>query len=85
MENKEITISKIEKEQLTQLNSFQSFRLEEEHWRLKTRSLWLKSGDQNTLFFHWQYIARLSRNHISELASPDGTICKGLDQLKATA
>jgi len=44
--------------------------------------MWLKAGDRNTSFFHRQYKARLSRNHISELSSADGTIYKGIDQLK---
>ena len=36
---KEITSSEIQKEQVAQLISFCSFRQEEEHWRLKSRSL----------------------------------------------
>jgi hypothetical protein len=25
---------------------------EEEHWRLKSMTLWIKAGDSNTSFFH---------------------------------
>eukprot|EP00253_Pinus_taeda_P022753 PITA_22753 len=65
MEDKDITTHELEKEQVAQLASFSSFRKEEEFWRLKSRSLWLKAGDQNTTFFHRQYRACLSQNHIS--------------------
>jgi hypothetical protein len=47
--------------------------------------LWLKVGDRNTTFFHRQFKTRLSRNHISEIASSDGLIHKGFDQLKVAA
>ena len=66
MEETEITLAMLEKEQKAQFNSFQVFRQEEQLWRLKSHSLWLKSGDQNTSFFHKQYRARISHNHILE-------------------
>lgn len=65
--------------------AFQSFRKEEEYWRLKSRSLWLKAGDRNTSFFHRQYRSRLSRNHIAEIKNADGHICKGSQQVKEAA
>ena len=42
MEEKEITSTMLEKEQQSQFNSFRAFRKEEEYWRLKSRSIWLK-------------------------------------------
>ena len=60
LENKEISIAEIEKEQISQINSYRSFRLEEEHMRLKSRSLWFKVGDRNTPYFHRKYRAFLS-------------------------
>jgi hypothetical protein len=85
MEGKDITNLELEKEQVAQIKSFRAFRQEEEYWRLKSRSFWIKARDRNTSFFHRQFKARLSRNHISEIASADGLIHKGFDQLKATA
>ena len=67
MEGLHITLEILNKEAAYQRNTHQAFRREEEYWRLKSRSLWLKAGDRNTLFFHRQYKARLSRNHITEI------------------
>ena len=72
----------LEKEKAAQAKSFLSFRQEEEFWRLKSRSLWLKEGDRNTYFFHRQCRPRLSRNHIFEITSLDKTLFKGHEQLK---
>ena len=57
--------------------------MEEEYWRIKSRSLWLKVVDWNTSFFHRQYRARLSRNDISEITTTKGQIYKGFTQIKA--
>ena len=54
MEISEITPALLEKEQNAQFNSFQAFRHEEEYWRLKSCSTWLKAGDRNSSFFHKQ-------------------------------
>jgi hypothetical protein len=85
MESKDITTEMLEKEIKAQRSTYQSFRREEEYWRLKSRSLWLKAGDRNTSFFHRQYRARLSRNHIAEIKTVDGQVCKGFNQVKAAA
>eukprot|EP00253_Pinus_taeda_P002768 PITA_02768 len=85
MEDKDITTHELEKEQVSQLASFSAFRKEEEFWRLKSLSLWLKASDQNTTFFHRQFRARLSWNHISKTTSTDGTVAKGLSQVKEAA
>eukprot|EP00253_Pinus_taeda_P008759 PITA_08759 len=65
--------------------AYQPFRNEEEYWRLKSRSLWLKGGDRNTSFFHRQFRARLSRNHIAEIKTTTSQICKGNQQVKEAA
>ena len=85
MESKDITVEFLEKEIKAQRSTYQSFRKEEEYWRLKSRSLWLKAGDRNTSFFHRKYRARLSRNHIAEIKTMDGQVCKGFNQVKAVA
>ena len=69
MEEKEITPSLLEKEQKSQLISFQAFKREEEYWRLKSQTTWLKAGDRNTSFFHKQCRVRISQNHFSEIHS----------------
>jgi hypothetical protein len=85
MEHKDITTELLEEEVKEQRTTFQSFRMEEEYWRLKSRSLWLKAGDRNTSYFHRQYRARLSRNHIAEIKTRDGQVCKGFSQVKDAA
>eukprot|EP00253_Pinus_taeda_P028388 PITA_28388 len=85
MESKDITVDLLEKEIKAQRSTYRSFRMEEEYWRLKSRSLWLKAGDQNTSFFHRQYRAHLSRNHIAEIKTAEGQVCKGFNQVKAAA
>ena len=85
MEESEITPAMLENEQKVEFNSFRAFRQEEEFWRLKSRSLWMKSGDWNTSFFHKQYRARLSHNHISEISSLTGESFKGISQIKQAA
>ena len=52
MESKDITAELLEKEIKEKRSTYQSFRKEEEYWRLKSRSLWLKARDRNTSFFH---------------------------------
>ena len=75
----------LEKEQKAQFNSFRVFRQEEEYWRLKSRSTWMKAGDRNTSFFHKQYKDRLSQNHISKISSLAGETFKGITQIKQAA
>ena len=53
--------------------------------RLKSRSLWLKSRDRNTSYFHKQYQARLNHNHISEISSSNGETLNDISQIKQAA
>eukprot|EP00253_Pinus_taeda_P016670 PITA_16670 len=85
MESKNINEELLDLEKKAQRAAYQSFRKEEEYWRLKSRSLWLKAGDRNTSFFHRQYRARLSRNFIAEIKTSTGQICKGFQQVKEAA
>ncbi|KAI9096815.1 hypothetical protein K1719_025798 [Acacia pycnantha] len=45
---------------------------EETYWWQRSRISWLKSGDQNTKFFHSSVIQRRQRNKILRLRSDDG-------------
>eukprot|EP00253_Pinus_taeda_P029442 PITA_29442 len=79
---KDISPLDLDKEKSTQRKTYFSFRSEEEYWRLKSHSLWLKDGDRNTTYFHRQYRARLSRNHITEITTSNGQVCKRFAQIK---
>ena len=81
MEDIVISTSHLALEKLAQYSTTQSFRYEEEHLRLKSRSLWLKVGDKNSAYFHRQCRIRLSCNHISKIAIGDGSFVKVQDQL----
>lgn len=85
MEEKDLSPTDLANEKSAQRNAYYSFRNEKKHWRLKSRSLWLKSGDRNTTYFHRQCRARLSRNHIEEITSTSGQVYKGFFQIKVAA
>jgi len=46
----------------------------EETWRLRSRAIWLESGDDNTKFFHAYAKGRKSANSIWKLETPDGRV-----------
>ena len=85
LEMKDITSAKIHREKEHQISTHHTFIEEEEYLRLKSRNLWLASGDKNTAFFHKQIRTRLYRNHIAEITSPDGVVLKGTTLIKEAA
>eukprot|EP00253_Pinus_taeda_P034935 PITA_34935 len=66
--------TKIEGEALLEINKAK--------WKTKAGKV---SGDKNTAFFHKQIHTRLSRNHIVEITSPNGTVLKGTTLIKEVA
>jgi ribonuclease HI/exonuclease III len=74
MEQKEITPEILKKEDSLQRDWHQACRLEENYWRQKSRSLWLKEGDRNTAYFHKQTEARKHHNAVMEVQIRDTTI-----------
>lgn len=52
MEDEQVEDWHLEKEKSLNKQIFQESWKEEGMWRLKSRSTWLKVGDQNTFFFH---------------------------------
>jgi hypothetical protein len=86
----EMEIIEIQQNLLTQEKKLhkeylQALAEEENAWRLKSRSLWLKAGDQNTSFFHNQAKVRNWSNQISELKTHEGEILKDIAQIKQHA
>ena len=84
IETVEITKEELEKEAKLQQSFHKACLAEEEFWRLKSRSLWLKSGDINTSFFHKQTQARKARNTISEVKD-DNLVLKDFGSIKKAA
>eukprot|EP00253_Pinus_taeda_P034743 PITA_34743 len=75
---------KLRREAQLQHNFHKAYLAEEEYWRLKSRSLWLKSGDRNSSFFHKQAQARKCRNSISEIKEDNCTL-KDFSSIKKAA
>jgi hypothetical protein len=59
--DKELLLGKLEKEIKIILQA------NEEKWRQRSRAIWVKSGDQNTNFFHHFANHRCNRKHIWEI------------------
>jgi hypothetical protein len=85
IENEQVTFHLQEEEVALQKKYLAIVRLEEENWRLKSISLWLKSRDCNTSFFHKQAKARTVKNNVKEITREDGTKIDNFEDLKKVA
>jgi hypothetical protein len=59
--------------------------IDEEHWRKKSRAIWLKCGDRNTKYFHKFASAKRNQKHIWEIWDDLGQEHRGQEALKAEA
>ena len=77
MEESEITRGHLLREIELEKSLQTILRHEEEGWRLRSRVLWLKGGDQNTKIFQNQCRDRQRWNTMRELKNEDGTVIIG--------
>jgi hypothetical protein len=56
--------------------------VEEELWRQRSRAIWIKSGDQNTKYFHHFTSFRRNRKHIWEVQDENGQVHYGQEAIK---
>ena len=67
LEESELTQSLLTTEDDLQKDLHRAFRLEEEYWRQKSRSLWMLDGDKNMSYFHKQAEARKHFKAVNEI------------------
>eukprot|EP00253_Pinus_taeda_P007705 PITA_07705 len=53
----------------------------EEEWRLKSRAIWLKAGDENSKFFHNYAKGRRNANTIWKLKDSEGRVASSFEEL----
>jgi hypothetical protein len=63
----------------------QDNKRKQEHKRLMSRSLWMRSGDKQTFFFHNQAKVRQLRNSIKEITSSSGDLIIDYEDIKREA
>ncbi|XP_074314730.1 uncharacterized protein LOC141649965 [Silene latifolia] len=60
-------------------------RHEELFWRQRSRAIWLKEGDKNTMFFHRKASQRKQRNHIHRLVDDAGRVVEKTEEVPGVA
>eukprot|EP00253_Pinus_taeda_P002838 PITA_02838 len=75
--------SQASKDRILHLEKLQNHILlaKEEEWRLKSRAIWLKSGNENTGFFHNFAKGRKSANTIWSLKDEEGRVVRTFSDL----
>jgi hypothetical protein len=81
-ETKDVQPSLLQKEQTTHKEYIRDLRDAEKMWRIKSRSLWLQSGDNNTTFFHKQAKVRQCKNNVEEINLPTGETIQDFEEIK---
>jgi Flp pilus assembly CpaE family ATPase len=56
--------------------------VEEDTWRLRSRAIWLSSGDKNTKFFHKYATMRRSQNTIWDIEDESGILHSSESEIK---
>ena len=86
LQTKEVEITKevLDREAKLQHKFHKACLSEEEYWRQKSRSLWLKAGDRTSSLFHKQAQVRRSFNSISEMKE-EATTHKDFMSIKRAA
>ena len=77
METKEVTPMVLIHENELNAKNLRAARHEEEELRIKSKKLWLKSGDNNTSYFHSQTKSRQSFSFIREIKYENGNKIEG--------
>lgn len=58
---------------------------EEEQWRLRSRALWMTSGDKNSKYFHKIASQNRIKKHIWEIKRQNGELISGQENIKEEA
>ncbi|XP_057845074.2 uncharacterized protein LOC131054554 [Cryptomeria japonica] len=76
---------KFEEEKMLKKEYAEILAKEETYWRQKSRELWLKEGDRNTIFFHNLVKVRRSLNNFFSITSQDGKILEDPEEINKEA
>jgi hypothetical protein len=68
-----------------EVNRLHILQAEENRWRLKSRALWLTSGDNNTRFFHRFASHRRNKKLIWDIEAENGSIAHSIEDIKKEA
>ena len=82
MEVDEVTLVYLKHEKELNIKIINVARQIEEGWRIKSRKMWLKSGDNNTEYYHKQTNVQQSYNPIKEMKDNQGNRITGQEDLK---
>jgi hypothetical protein len=64
----------VRKYQEARENLSKMLKQEDDYWRQRSKTHWLRDGDSNTKFFHAMASARRKRNRIANLSNNDGEV-----------
>eukprot|EP00253_Pinus_taeda_P004106 PITA_04106 len=81
LENSVVTQDLLQREIDLQKDFHKASREEEEHWRQKSRALWLQVGDKNTSFFHIQAEAHKQFKSVKEIHHQN-VVVKDFEEIK---